>query len=168
MCGGSGAASGLAWSMAALHGAALVVAEHEDQRHLEHGDRVLERADDGVGDDLPGVAHDEQVAEPLVEDDLGREARVAAAEQRGVRRLGLGELLAVLDVLPRMQRLAGDEALVAAHHLAPDVGGRALLGHELPSASSSAPTASASTSNSASVAVPPSTIVESPSTVVRA
>ena len=33
--------------------------------------------------------------------------------------------LAALDVLTRMLRLAGDEALVAAHHLPPDLGGRA-------------------------------------------
>ena len=34
-----------------------------------------------------------------------------------------GELLAALDVLPRMLRFAGDEALVAAHHLLPHLGG---------------------------------------------
>ena len=67
------------------HGTARVVSEHDDQRHLEHGDGVLEAADDRVGDDLAGVAHDEQVAEALVEDDLGRETRVGAAEQRRAR-----------------------------------------------------------------------------------
>ncbi len=145
------------------HGAAFVMAEHEDQRHLQHGDRVLERSDHRVGDDLPGVAHHEQVAEPLVEDDLGREPRIAAAEERRVRGLRLDELLAVLDVLPRVQRLAGDETLVAAHHLAPHVLRRpALHGHDAPSCPSSAPTASASTANSASDAVPPSTMAESP------
>ena len=69
----------------------------------EHRDGVLEAADDRVGDDLTGVADDEQVAEALVEDDLGGQARVRAAEQRGAGALALGELVASLDVLTRMR-----------------------------------------------------------------
>ena len=46
------------------HGAALVVAEHEDERHAEHADGVLERAEHRVGDDLAGVAHHEQSPRP--------------------------------------------------------------------------------------------------------
>ena len=45
-----------------------------------------------------------------------RESR--AAEERGARALAAGELVAALDVLARVLRLAGDEALVAAQHLA--------------------------------------------------
>ena len=83
----AGAASGRLGVDGGAHGAALVVAEHDDERNVEHADGVLERAEHRVGDDLAGVAHDEQVAEALVEDDLGREPGVAAAEERGVRPL---------------------------------------------------------------------------------
>ena len=105
------------------HGAALVVAEHDDERHVEHGDGVLEAADDRVRDHLSGVADDEQVAEALVEDDLGGQARVRASEQRGTRLLARRELVAAFDVLPRVARLARDEARVAALHLVPHLAG---------------------------------------------
>ena len=71
----------------------------------------------------PALRTTNSVAEPLVEDDLGREARVAAAEDRDQRPLAVGERRAVVDVLPRMLRLAGDEALVAAAQLAPRAAG---------------------------------------------
>jgi hypothetical protein len=120
MCGGSASASG-------------AVLGHDDERDAQHGDGVLEAAEHGVGDDLAGVPHHEEVAEPLVEDDLGREARVAAAEERGGRALDVREGGAALDVLPRVPRLAGDEAGVALHHLGPDLRGRlhglVLIGH---------------------------------------
>ena len=134
MCGGSGRASGLEGVDGGADGTALVVAEHDDERNVEHGDGVLERADHRVGDHLTRVANHEQVAESLVEDDLGRQPGVAAAEQGRVRRLRAGELLAPLDILTRMLRLAGDEALVAADHLPPDLGGRASRAHESSSA----------------------------------
>ncbi len=95
------------------------MAEHDDQRHPEHGDGVLEAADHGIGDDLAGVAHDEQIAEALVEDDLGSQAGVRASEECGARRLAAGQSRALLDVLSGMFRLTGDEAGVAALHLLP-------------------------------------------------
>ncbi len=79
---------------------------------------------DRVADDLAGVAHHEEVAEALVEDDLRRQARVGAAEQcRAGARWHGGRLVAVLDVLAGMLGFAGDEALVAAHHLPPHLAG---------------------------------------------
>jgi hypothetical protein len=129
MCGGDecGALDGRA------DRAALVVPEHDDERDAQHGHRVLEAAEHGVGDDLAGVADHEEVAEALVEDDLGREARVAAAEQRGGGALHVREGGAALDVLARVAGLAGDEAGVALHHLGPHLGGclhgLVLVGH---------------------------------------
>ena len=114
-----GRGSAVCESIAAAHRAARVVPEHDEQRHVQHRDGVLERADDGLGDDLAGVADDEQVADSLVEDDLGREPRVAASEERGDGLLAGRDLGAALDILARMQGLAGDEALVAPHHLVP-------------------------------------------------
>src|SRR5690606_35766451 len=117
-----------------------------------------------VGDHLAGVADHEEVAEALVEDDLGGETRVAAAEQHRVRVLRDREVLATLDILTRVTRLACDEALVAAQHLLPDLGwGAGGCGHE-----SSLAVAVASVMKSASWAVPEMTIVRSSSSATRA
>jgi hypothetical protein len=73
----------------------------------------LDAADLRRGDDVAGDADDEEVAEPLVEDELGRHARVGAAEDDGERLLAGGELAPA--------RLAG-EGVEAA-----DVGGEAAV-----------------------------------------
>ncbi len=138
------------------NGAALVVTEHDDERNMQHADRVFERAEHALRDDLAGVAHDEQVADALVEDDLGRESRVAAAEEGRVRRLAGGELSTALHVLPWVQRLAANEALVAADHLFPGLGGGAVSHRHCPIDSRRA---EASVAKSASLAVPLSTRV---------
>ena len=151
-----------AWeSIAARDRAALVVAEHQDERHVQHGDRVLERAEHRVGDDLAGVADDEGVAEAQVEDDLGREPGVGAAEDRGERAPGPpATRLAALDVLPRMLRLAGDEALVAAQHRVPDLAGTCRWASTclLRVSGSGRRATTATVRNSASSAVPNTTI----------
>ena len=61
--------------------AARVVAEHDDEREVEHADAELERAEHAGVDDVAGRADDEEVAEALVEDDLRGDARVGAAEE---------------------------------------------------------------------------------------
>jgi hypothetical protein len=101
------------------HRAAGVMREHDDQRHLEHGDRVLQARDDRLADDLTGVAHDEQVAEAEVEDDLGGESGVGAPEQRRDRVLRGSEVLAASHILVRMPGLVGDETAIAVLHLGP-------------------------------------------------
>ena len=62
------------------NGTALVVAQYQDERNMQHGDRIFQRTEHGRRGDLAGVAHDEQISEALVEDDLGGEPGVAAAE----------------------------------------------------------------------------------------
>ncbi|GMA91644.1 hypothetical protein GCM10025869_21730 [Homoserinibacter gongjuensis] len=142
--------------------------EHDDERHIQQRNRILERRDRRVGDHVTGVAHDEQVAEPLVEDDLGRQPGVAASEERDVRLLESGQLLAPLDVLSWVSRGARDEPLIAAHHLPPRVrGGAAGVGVGGGHASSFA-IAVARNANSASSAVPASTMVESSVVVTSA
>ena len=66
----------------------------------------------------------EQVAETLVEDDLGRQARVGAAEEGGARTLPSRQFVTGVDVLTGMTRLTGHEARVAALHLLPGLRGR--------------------------------------------
>ncbi len=61
------------------HCTAFVVAEHHDKRHTEHADGVLERADDGVGDDLTRVAHHEQVT------DVPRSKMISAARRESLQ-----------------------------------------------------------------------------------
>ena len=96
-----------------LHGAAAFVTEHDEQRRVQVHRGVLQRAHDFSGDHVAGDADDEQLAEPRVEDQLGRHARVAAAEDRRVRLLALGELGENLLLHGREPRLAADETLVA-------------------------------------------------------
>src|SRR5208283_135501 len=47
-------------------------------------DRVFDASDCFVAGDVPGDAHDKKIADPLVERDLRRDARVGAAEDNGV------------------------------------------------------------------------------------
>ena len=71
--------------------AALRVAEHDDQPRAEALGGELDAADLRRRDDVAGDADDEQVAQALVEDDLGRHARVGAAEDDRERLLPGGE-----------------------------------------------------------------------------
>ena len=65
----------------------------------EHLDAVLDRAEHSGVDDVPGGAHDEEVAQALVEDDLGGDPRVGAAEDERERPLPVGQLAASGGVL---------------------------------------------------------------------
>ena len=72
--------------------AALRVPEHHDEPRAEALGGELDAADLRRRDDVAGDADHEQVAEALVEDDLGGHARVRAAEDDGERLLPGGEL----------------------------------------------------------------------------
>lgn len=80
-------------------GAATVVAEDDDEWHVEDSDGVFDGSEDGVVEDVAGGAHDEHVAEALVEDDFGGYARITAAEQHGGGVLPVEEFGAVGDSL---------------------------------------------------------------------
>ncbi len=90
-----------------LDGAAAVVAEDDDQRHVEHRHRELDRAQHGRVDGLPGGAHHEHVTQALVEDELGGDPAVGTAEHHRGRLLTGGQAGPVLDALAGMLRLAG-------------------------------------------------------------
>ena len=81
-------------SIVASDRAATRVAEHDDEPRVELLGRELDAADLRRRDDVAGDADDEQIAEPLIEHDLGRHARVGAAEHDRERLLPLGELVA--------------------------------------------------------------------------
>ena len=96
-----------------LHRAAALVAQHDEQRRVQVHAGVLQRAHDLGRDHVAGHANDEELAEARVEHQLGRHARIAAAEDRGVGLLALGELGEDLLLHGREARLAAHEALVA-------------------------------------------------------
>ena len=104
--------------------AALRVAEHDDEARAEALRGELDAADLRRRDDVAGDADDEQVAEPLVEDDLGRHARVGAAEDDRERLLAGGELCAARFACQRIVAAdVGDEPAVAVS--------KALQGHRV-------------------------------------
>ena len=70
--------------------------EHDDQRRAELGGGKLDAADLRRGDDVARNADDKQVAEALVEDDLGRHPGVGASEDDSERFLAGGELVTAL------------------------------------------------------------------------
>ena len=76
---------------------------------------ILHRAHHLGRDDVPGHTHDEQLAEAGIENQLGRHARVAAADDGGEGALGFGELGQDLLLHRRKPRFATDEAFVARH-----------------------------------------------------
>ena len=97
-----------------LHRAALLVTEDDDQHAAELGDGVLEApGHDRVLGGVAGDTGDEEVAEPLVVDDLGRYPRVGTAQHGGERRLVLGERAAAPVVAPRVAEVALHESAVA-------------------------------------------------------
>ena len=108
-----------------LDRAARVVAEHDDERAVEHADAELERAEHAGVDDVAGGAHDEQVAQALVEDDLGGDPGVGAAEEDGERVLLGGDPVPEVHVLVRVGPLVGHEPGVARGEHAPGLLGRA-------------------------------------------
>ena len=70
-------------------GPAARVAHHDDEGHLERIDGEFDGSHLRRRDDVAGHPDDEEIAEPHVEDELRRRARVGAAEHGG-ERPGLG------------------------------------------------------------------------------
>ncbi len=75
----------------------------------------LDAADLRRRDDVAGDADHEQIAEALIEDELGRHARVGAAEDDRERQLVLRQRRAprLTQVAPRALPICGREAAVA-------------------------------------------------------
>ena len=67
-------------------------------------------------DDVPRGAHDEEVAEALVEDDLGRHLGVGTAEEDGEGVLLEGDPIPEVHVLVRVGPFVGDEPRAFRRH----------------------------------------------------
>ena len=96
------------------YGAAARVPEDHDEARAEALGGELDAADLRRRDDVAGHADHEQIAQTLIEDDLGGHARIGAAEDDGEWLLPGGELHPARGV--RERRLAAhvrDEAAIA-------------------------------------------------------
>ena len=96
-----------------VHGAALRMAEHDQDGRLEVPGAVLDRADLIDVGDIACDADDEDVADALVEHALKRHARVGAAEDRDHRRLAGAGLDDAGDPGVRVLRGSRDKSRVA-------------------------------------------------------
>lgn len=83
-------------------GAAVVVSEDNDQRHMEHRDAVFERAENGVINNMSGGTHDENVTKADVENDLRRKPGVRAAEDDCERILGVHQFAGLHCAAPKV------------------------------------------------------------------
>ena len=90
------------------------MAEHDDEPRPVPLGRELDAADLRRRDDIAGDADDEQIAEPLVEHDFRRHARVGTAKDDGERFLARGDLCAARFARQRIVAAdVGDETTVA-------------------------------------------------------
>ena len=89
-----------------LDRSALLVTQNDKERRIEDRACELEASHHLGGKDVPRHAHDEQLAEPRVEDQLDGYARVAAAQDRGEGSL------AVLERRERIFPRGGEVRLV--------------------------------------------------------
>ena len=92
---------------------AVVVAEDEDQRNSELMHREFQRRKDGVFHHLSSGTHDKEIAEPAVEHDLGRDARIGAREDRRERCLTRGQVEASILVAIRVTGRSARKSSVA-------------------------------------------------------
>ena len=83
--------------------AAARMPHHDDERHAEMGGRVLQARDSQIVEEVAGRPHDEQVPEPLIENELRGNPRIRARDdgREGILPL-LEHFLPTARVLPRM------------------------------------------------------------------
>ena len=74
---------------------------------------VFDAAQRDVVHDVSGGAYYEEIAEPLIKHDLGRGARIRAAENDREGMLAILEIRPARGALMRMRKIAGNEASVA-------------------------------------------------------
>ncbi len=84
--------------------------QYEHQRYAQFQNPVRDAPEDGFVEHLSRGAHGQQVSQPLVEDQFGRDARVDAAQYDRERVLALDEAAAQRAGLVRMLLLPGPPA----------------------------------------------------------
>ncbi len=111
--------------------AARIVAENDHKWHVQHRDRVFNRAQHRRIDDMSGCTDDEHVAQPLVKNDLRSHPTIGAAEDHRGRLLASGQARPMFDTLTGMLRATVDESLVTLFECFPcgDWGGVGHVSH---------------------------------------
>ena len=109
-----------------LDRAAILMAEYHQKAHAEHVHRVFQRGDHGIVYDLPCCAHGEQVAYSRVENDVGADTRIRAAQYRRIRLMRVDNRLARFRTAVRVHRLALRESAIACQQTVPNAARRAL------------------------------------------
>jgi hypothetical protein len=90
------------------------VSQNNKQGRVQVCASVLKTAHDFRGDHVSGDANDEELAEVGIEDQFGRDARIAAAEDSGVGALLAGKVGQSLFADGGEVRLSSEKALVAS------------------------------------------------------
>ena len=93
--------------------AAPFVAHHHHERRLEMAEGVAQAPQHVGSDDVSGHADDEEVAEPLVEDQLRWNPGVAARQDGGERLLADGQMGTPVRRLVGVADLAGGKPPIA-------------------------------------------------------
>jgi len=62
---------------------AALVAKHHDERNVQVLDGVLDAGEGHVVGHVAGVAHQEEISQPLAKHQLGRDPRIGAAHDHG-------------------------------------------------------------------------------------
>lgn len=91
----------------------LLVPQHHNQRYFQGIHRELQRGQHGQVGDLAGSADHEDIAEPLVEEDLHRRAGVRTRQHHGLGLLPLLQGNTAAQILVRVVGIAAHETFVA-------------------------------------------------------
>src|SRR6476620_90184 len=97
--------------------AATLMSQHQYQAATQMIDRVFDATQTFIIHYVSRHSNDEQIAEPLVEDDLGWNARVRATDNDGERLLNVSQLCAPVRRLTGMLQTAGGVAAITCLEL---------------------------------------------------
>jgi hypothetical protein len=94
---------------------ALFMAQNQDQFGAQMLHRILDTTQHGIIDDVSRHPNNEQVSQTLIEQKLGRNPRISAAENHGKRMLSGFQLLPAGHRLIWMSFFVSKVALIARH-----------------------------------------------------
>src|SRR6266446_2711921 len=99
--------------LCSFNGAATLMAKHHDESHGQMIDRILDAPQALIVDHISCHSDHKQIAEPLIEYDLGRHARISAAENDRKRMLTLCQFFSFLARLTWVLLIAVRVASIA-------------------------------------------------------
>jgi len=111
-----------------LDRAAALMPKHDDELRSKMLDCVLDAPDYLVIQDVARNSNYKKIAQSLIEDDLGRSARISTADDNGERVLAGSDFRSARGRLTRMLELARGESLVTGFQKREGIGGGDFLG----------------------------------------